>query len=104
MVCNPRLDDPRLPEWQRNGLRQAVRAVTEAYLDAEDSFAPLAPGNAASAGTFDWVRSTEPWQSWKEWAETAGENPAAETPNQVLKDRGLPTSGSPEQAERASKA
>ncbi len=79
-------------EWQRNGLAQpeAVRAATEAYLDAEDSFALWLQECCESAGTFDWVRSTELWQSWKEWADTAGENPGSQKRlTQVLKDRGF---------------
>jgi putative DNA primase/helicase len=79
-------------EWQRNGLAQpeAVRAATEAYLDAEDSIALWLAECCESAGTFDWVSSGVLWKSWKEWAETAGENPGSQKRlTQVLKDRGF---------------
>jgi len=66
-------------EWQRQGLAppDAVRAATEAYLDAEDSLALWLPECCESGGVFDWVGSTELFQSWKPWAETAGENPGS---------------------------
>jgi putative DNA primase/helicase len=79
-------------EWQRNGLAQpeAVRAATEAYLDAEDSIALWLAECCESAGTFDWVSSGVLWKSWKEWAETAGENPGSQKRlTQVLRDRGF---------------
>ena len=65
-------------EWQRDGLRppEVVRDATNNYFEAEDSFqawldecCEQRPGHRAT--------SAELYQSWREWAEHAGESPGS---------------------------
>ena len=79
MARHPRLDDPRVHRMAANlaWRRPKRRAATEAYLEAEDSLALWLRECCESGGVFDWMGSTELFQSWKQWAEAAGENPGS---------------------------
>ena len=60
--------------WQRDGLNApaAVRAATDNYLDAEDTFERWRD-DCTRPDKNTWESSADLWASWKAWAETAGE-------------------------------
>jgi putative DNA primase/helicase len=77
--------------WQRDGLKppRAVLAATESYLAGEDSFA-LWRGDCTTADANAWEASADLWQSWKRWAEAAGEFVGTQKRfSQALEDHGF---------------
>jgi len=77
--------------WQRDGLKppRAVLAATESYLAGEDSFA-LWQGDCTSPDPNAWELSADLWQSWKRWAEAAGEFVGSQKRfSQTLEDHGF---------------
>jgi putative DNA primase/helicase len=61
-------------EWQRTGLNPppAVRAATDRYLAAEDSFA-LWLDACIEPDVNAWESNADLWASWKKWADFSGE-------------------------------
>jgi putative DNA primase/helicase len=77
--------------WQQYGLQppRAVLAATEGYLAGEDSFA-LWREDCTTVDTHAWERSADLWQSWKRWAESAGEYVGSQKRfSQTLEDHGF---------------
>lgn len=60
--------------WQKDGLRPPaiIRDATESYLDAEDAFSTWVE-ECAVQDPNAWTRTRDLFQSWKRWAEVAGE-------------------------------
>ena len=65
-------------EWQRIGLSppRAVVDATEKYLASEDAIANWLDDTCEQGTTFSATR-TKLFESWKNWAETAGEHPGS---------------------------
>ena len=61
--------------WRAQGLNppQAVRDATDAYLEAEDSFATWLDECTMPASDWNFESSADLFASWKAWAERAGE-------------------------------
>lgn len=61
-------------QWQRDGLRPpaSVKEATSEYLDTEDAFS-LWIEESATKDPDAWETSTSLYNSWKRWAEAAGE-------------------------------
>ena len=61
-------------EWQRTGLSppSCVRAATDEYLAAEDTFERWRD-ECTTADPNAWEKSADLWASWKAWAENAAE-------------------------------
>ena len=77
--------------WQRDGLKppKAVLAATAGYLAGEDSFA-LWHADCTAADPNAWESSADLWQSWKRWAEAAGEFVGTQKRfSQALEDHGF---------------
>jgi putative DNA primase/helicase len=77
--------------WQQHGLQppQAVLAATEGYLAGEDTFA-LWRDECTTADQNAWESSGDLWQSWKRWADAAGEFVGTQKRfSQTLEDHGF---------------
>ena len=77
--------------WQRGGLKppKAVLAATEGYLAGEDTF-ELWRGDCTTADPRAFELSADLWQSWKRWADAAGEFVGSQKRfSQTLEDHGF---------------
>jgi putative DNA primase/helicase len=77
--------------WQVNGLNppESVRAATEKYLAAEDTFERWRDDCTTSSPNA-WESSADLWHSWRRWAETAGEFVGTQKRfSQTLEERGF---------------
>jgi len=77
--------------WQVDGLNppESVRAATEKYLAAEDTFERWRDDCTTSSPNA-WESSADLWHSWRRWAETAGEFVGTQKRfSQTLEERGF---------------
>jgi putative DNA primase/helicase len=77
--------------WQRQGLNppKTVRAATNTYLAAEDTFERWRD-DCTTPDPNAWEPSTDLWNSWKRWAEHAGEFVGSQKRfSQTLEEHGL---------------
>jgi putative DNA primase/helicase len=84
-------------DWQDEGLNppQAVTNATDAYFAAEDAF-NLWREDCTEDDPNAWELSASLWQSWKRWAENAGEFVGSwKRFAQTLEDRGFKTRRQP---------
>ena len=78
-------------EWGGGGLQppEAVRAATDAYLEAEDSVGAWIE-ECCTTDPNDFASNAALFESWKPWAEKAGEYVGTKTRLiQILEDRGF---------------
>lgn len=73
--------------WQREGLNppDVIRAATASYLESEDAFSTWMD-ECCQQGSNAWTRTRDLFQSWKAWAEVAGEYAGSEKRLRALMD------------------
>jgi putative DNA primase/helicase len=80
-------------KWRRGGLNppEAVRAATNEYLEAEDSFSAWLNDCTQPCNDWGFEKSGNLFASWKEWAERAGEKSGSQKRfADTLQGRGYP--------------